>query len=273
MERKCRVIAITNQKGGVGKTTTAIAMAATLAKQERQVLLIDCDDSGNPSLSKTLSADPEVMSLTDIMLNRINIKGAAPRTPILDVSTATQRHVEGMDFIAADDHLPGITSVAFTMLAPEDKAFILKGIIDELRSNYDYIILDAAPALNILSTNLLTAAGEVVIITQAQGASEEGITSLIATISQVKATSNPGLTIRGLLLTMVDSRTNYSKRKTAGISSDYSGIGVRVFRSVIPRSVKAEECMEAGMSIIAYDPRGKVATAYMSFVAEVNHAR
>jgi chromosome partitioning protein len=273
MEKKGKVVAITNQKGGVGKTTTAIAMAAVLAKRGKRTLLIDCDDSGNPSLSKTLSANPETMGLTDIMLNRINLKSVAPKTPILDASIAVQHSAEGMDFIAADDLLPGISSVAFTMLNSDDKAYILKDITDSLKKDYDYIILDAAPALNVLSTNLLTAADEVVITTQAQGASEEGIAALIATISQVRKSSNPGLVIRGLLLTMVDSRTNYSKRKMAEITSDYSGLGIKVFRAVVPRSVKTEECMEAGKSIISYAPRSKVATAYISFVSEFSRAR
>jgi len=266
-----KVIAITNQKGGVGKTTTALAMAAVLTKEGRKVLLIDCDDSGNPSLSKTLSADPNMVSLTDVMLNRINIQSVAPRTPLLYVKDAIQVHND-LDYIAADGQLPGITQVAFTMLSAEERAYVLKGITDELKEYYEYIILDAAPALNVLSTNLLTAADDVVITTQAQGASEEGIAALIETVAQVKATSNPDIVIRGLLITMVDNRTNYSKQKTEGITKDYSDLGIKVFNSVIPRSTSAEKCMDAGKSIIEYDPRGKTAAAYVSFVAEFTRA-
>jgi chromosome partitioning protein len=261
-------IVFTNQKGGVGKTTSSLAMAVALARCGYTVLIVDCDDTGNPSLSKTLGADPESMGLTDLMMNRISKISVAPKTPIIDTGDAIQHHAEGIDYIAADDYLPAINAGPLQQLSAEHRPYVLKTILDEVKEKYDYILLDAAPALNTLSINLLTAADEVVIVTQAQGASEEGIISLIQTVSEIKEASNPNIVIRGLLVTMYDTRTNYSKAKTRGIAKEYTDLGLKVFQTVIPRSVRAEECMDKGKSIIAHDPRGKTAEAYKEFTNE-----
>jgi chromosome partitioning protein len=288
-----KVIAITNQKGGVGKTTTVMAMAAALSGTGKKVLVIDCDDTGNPTLSKSLGADSEIIGLTDLLLNRINKKGIAPKTPLVPASEAVQKHNERervklpenlnkinaitkkqfffqhcIDFISADTNLAGITANAFGLLQPEERAYMLKEIVDELRESYEYILLDAAPALNLMSINVLTAADEVCIVTQAQGASEDGIRALIETVERIKKTSNPELIISGLLVTMVDSRTRYNKEKVGDIIRAYTDFGVKVFENYIPRSVKAEECLDKGSSIIAYDPKGRAARAYLEFVGE-----
>ncbi|MDR2156211.1 MAG: ParA family protein [Clostridiales Family XIII bacterium] len=263
-----KVIAVANQKGGVGKTTTVLAMAACLTGRRKKVLLIDTDDSGNPSLSKNLGADENTPTLTDLMMDRIALRAGMSKRPPADVQEAVQLHSEGMHYIAADNKLPGITASAFGLLSAEEKPRILKTLIEEVKSEYDCIILDAAPALNLMSTNLFTCADEVLVVTQPQGASEEGIEELLTTVAAVKRHTNPNLAISGLLIAMVDGRTRYNKDKAEDIASRYAALKIKIFTATIPRSVKAEECVERKQSIIAYAPKSKVAGAYRDFTDE-----
>lgn len=258
-----KVIAVANQKGGVGKTTTAISMGAGLVEKGHNVLLIDVDDSGNPSMSKGLGAKEPEKSLVDLMLFRILERDIAK-----ELDSVILHHEEGMDFIPADNKLPGISDTLNGVKDDYKKKTILKEIVDLLRSYYDYILLDAAPALNIMSINVLTAADEVIITTQPQGAAEEGIAELLQTAIQVKSNINPDLVVRGLLITMLDIRTNYNRDKALKMTDNYTELGMKVFHTRIPRAVAAEECMEAKVSIMKYDPRGKVSTAYRQFVEE-----
>ena len=264
LNNKTKVIAIANQKGGVAKTTTAIAMAAGLTEKGKKVLIIDADDS-NPSLTKFLSEKPPVSTLTDLLLYQILERDFLP---ILDETIC--HHEEGMDYIPSDNKLAGITTMIATQSA-EKAPKMLRCCIERVirEKDYDYIIIDPAPSLNTMLINVLTAADEIIIPTQAQGASESGIGELLETIIKVRRTSNQQLAVRGILITMVDRRTNYSKEKTASISGGYSALGMKVFDSIIPRSVKAEECTESGKSIIAFDRKSKAAEAYRSFVDEL----
>lgn len=259
-----KVIAIANQKGGVAKTTTAIALAAGLSEDGNRVLVIDADDS-NPSLTKFLSKKTPVSTLTDLLMYQVLERDFLP---ILDETIC--RHEEGMDYIPSDNKLAGITTMIATQSA-EKAPKMLRCCIEKVikEKDYDYIIIDPAPSLNTMLINVLTAADEVIIPTQAQGASESGIGELLETIIKVRSTSNPNLVVRGILITMVDSRTNYSKEKTASIKNGYTALGMKVFSCSIPRSVKAEECTESGKSIIAFDKKSKVAKAYHNFVGEL----
>lgn len=258
-----KVLAIANQKGGVAKTTTAISMGAGLVERGFRVLLMDVDDSGNPSLSKGLGISEPQRSLTDLMLFRIlkrDITGELEDTIV--------RHAEGMDVLPADHTLPGITDALNGVQDEGRKRSILREITDTVKGHYDYVLLDAAPALNLMSINVLTAADEVIITTQPQGASEAGILELIQAAMQVRANMNPDLIVRGLLITMLDARTNYNKDKAVKLTDGYTEMGMKVFATRIPRAVSAEECVEKRISILKYDPKGKVATAYRQFVEE-----
>lgn len=262
---KTKVLAISNQKGGVGKTTSVIAFGAVLAEKGYKVLLVDCDDS-NPNLTKFLGVnEPEKQesTLTDLMLFTM-----LDRDITSEINKTIIKHSEGMDFIPADNKLAGITNHLNSLQDSEKKHKALLKILNVLKGKYDYIILDAAPALNTLSVNVLASANEVIIATQPQGAAENGIGELIQTIINVKNNVNPEIIIKGLLITMVDKRTNYNKDKAGKITEAYTELGMKVYKTQIPRAVKAEECMEAGQSILKYDPKGKVTEAYRSLVEE-----
>lgn len=262
---KGKTIAICNQKGGVGKTTTAIALGAALTLKGKRILLVDCDDS-NPTLTKTLiTGNPTELpcTLVDLMLFTIlerDIKDELPK--------AIYHHDEGFDILPATNKLPGITTNLNAQQDTNIKNQALAIILSLMKEQYDYIIIDAAPALNTLSINVLAAADEVIIATQAQDAAEAGICEFMQTVSNVKKMINPTLLIRGLLITMEDNRTNYSKKTAKRIATEYTDLGMKVFDAHIPRAVKGEEYMKSGSSIISYDPKGKVSTAYIAFSSE-----
>lgn len=258
-----KIIAIANQKGGVAKTTTAISMGAGLAEMGYKVLLVDVDDSGNPSLSKCLNTTDPKATLTDLMLFRI-----LERDITTELESIIINHQEGMDYIPADNKLPGISDTLNGLKEDGRSKTILREIVDTVRDTYDYIILDAAPALNIMSINVLAAADEIIITTQPAGAADEGIVELLQTATQVKKNINKDLIVKGLLITMLDIRTNYNKNKANMMTDRYTALGMKVFNEKIPRAITAEECIEKKISILKYNSSGKVATAYRSFIKE-----
>ena len=257
-----KTIAIANQKGGVGKTTTVVAMGGALSELGFRCLLIDVDDSGNPSLTKSLCLSNDT-NLTDLLYAK------AMKKPVGEViEKAVCHHEEGFDVICADSMLSGITNFLNGLSDDETKRMLLKDVISEIKDNYDYILLDAAPSLNIMSINLLCAADEIIITSQAQGASEKGIEELLESAMSVHRVLNPELIVAGLLITMVDYRTKYNSDKVANMMERYRAIGMRVFNSCIPRSVRAEEWSDSGKSIIGYASSSAPAQAYRAFVKE-----
>ena len=259
-----KVVAICNQKGGVGKTTTVISLGAGLAEKGYRVLLIDLDDSGNPSLTKALGVKDEETTVTDLLLASLlkeDIAAVAER--------AIQPHSEGMDVIAADNKLPGIPD-AMGMVPGIDKRFVLKKVMDIIKEkySYDYILIDSAPFLNIMTVNIFVVADKLIITSQPQIASEAGIEELLITAENVRADANPGLAVMGVIITMMDNRTKYNRGKALEMAEAYNERKIRVFESRIPRSVAAEQCMEEKISVLKYQPKGKVATAYRAFVEE-----
>lgn len=258
----CITIAIANQKGGVGKTTTSVAMGAVLAEKGYKVLLVDVDDSGNPTLTNALAPKSSDNTLTELLYFRI-----MDRSIEEELMHSIHSHEEGMDCIPANNRLPGV-SAAITPVEEDRKRFLIKEILDPIKDNYDYIIMDLAPSTNILTINALAAADEVIITTQPQGASEEGILELLQSISNVIQKVNPDLVVKGLLITMVDKRTNYNKEMASGMTKCYSSLGMKVFNTQIPRSVVAEQWVDKHKSLISSAPNSKPAVAYKEFVAE-----
>lgn len=257
-----KVIAICNQKGGVGKTTTAISMGEALNEKGYKVLLVDVDDSGNSSLTKVL-APGRKNTLSDLLLFRYMNRDIKE-----ELGDVIVQRDDGLAILPSDSTLSGFTNILTSMDQEERKRTILKEIIDLLRASYDYIILDAAPSLNIMSMNVFAATDEVVIVSQAQSAAEGGIVELLKSVSEVKTRLNPEIIIRGLLITMVDNRAASSKRKANEMKDEYTELGMRVFTEKIPRGIEAEKYTGHNTGLLQFAPKSKPADAYRAFVDE-----
>lgn len=260
----CKIIAIANQEGGVGKTTTTGNLGIGLAKQGKKVLLIDADAQG--SLTASLGfTEPDSLEVTlaTIMGNLINdnaINGME-----VEPGEGILHHEEGIDLMPGNTELSGLEVSLVNVMSRET---VLRSYIEIVRENYDYILIDCMPSLGMITINAFASADSILIPVQAAYLPVKGLQQLIKTVGKVKRQINPKLEIEGILLTMVDSRTNYAKDISAMLKEAY-GSRVRIFANVIPISVRAAEISAEGVSIYKHDPKGKVASAYDSLTKEV----
>lgn len=255
----CRVIAISNQKGGVGKTTTTVNLGIGLARQGKKVLLIDADPQGSLTASLGYVEPDEIgTTLATIMMAIINEKE-------FEITDGILHHKENVDLLPANIEL---STLEVTMGNVMSREVIMKEYIDTIRSRYDYILIDCLPSLGMMTINALVSSDSVLIPVQAAYLPVKGLQQLIKTISMVKKRLNRKLTIEGILLTMVDFRTNYAKDIAALVQKTY-GSQIAIFKNVIPMSVKAAETSAEGISIYTHCPKGKVSMAYMNLTQEV----
>ena len=255
----CKIIAIANQKGGVGKTTTTSNLGIGLAKQGKKVLLIDADAQG--SLTDSLGfTEPDKLeeTLATALGNIINDEDMEADYGIL-------KHKEGIDLMPGNIELSGLEVSLVNVMSRER---IMQEYISMVRDYYDYILIDCMPSLGMITINAFACADSILIPVQAAYLPVKGLQQLIKTIGRVKRQNNPKLEIEGILLTMVDSRTNYARDISAMLKEAY-GSRVKIFTNIIPISVRAAEISAEGVSIYKHDPKGKVASAYNSLTEEV----
>lgn len=254
-----KVISISNQKGGVGKTTTCANLGIGLARHGKKVLVIDADAQGSLTASLGYQKPDELpVTLATVMGKIIN------DTPI-NSQEGILHHSEGIDLLPANIELSGVD---VTLINTMSRETILKRYIDEVKQNYDYVLLDCMPSLGMITVNALAAADSVIIPVQAQYLSVKGLEQLLQSIAKVRRQINSKLSIAGVLVTMADIRTNYAKDIISLLKQTYSG-KINIFTNNIPLSVRASEISATGTSIYTHDPNGKVALAYEALTREV----
>lgn len=259
MSNKATVIAVVNQKGGTGKTTTCENLGIGLANEGKKVLLVDTDPQGSLTIALgNPRPDDLPVTLADLMAKIMQDQPPLPKEGILS-------HEEGVDLVPANITLSGLEVSLVNAMSRET---ILKQYLETVKGQYDYILLDCMPSLGMLTVNALAASDQVLIPVQANYLSAKGLEQLLQTVNKVKRQINPKLRIEGILLTMVDSRTNYAKEISTLIRNTY-GSKLKVYDADIPRSVRAAEISAEGVSIFKHDPGGKVAEAYRSLTKEV----
>jgi len=247
-----RIIAVANQKGGVGKTTTCVNLASALADMKYRTLLIDLDPQGNASVGCGINARELEISALDVLQAKCEIPEAMVRLENL-----------GFDVLPSNNDL---TAAEVSLLQVDEREYRLKKALESVAHQYAWIIIDCPPSLNMLTLNALTAANSVLIPMQCEYYALEGLASLLETIEQVRSSVNPGLDIEGLLRTMYDGRNNLSGAVSEQLMEHF---GERVYRTLIPRNVRVAEAPSYGLPVLRYDPASRGALAYLGLAGEM----